>query len=705
GVETAQGVVAGEREAYESALGELEKIDQDSAQLPDVGEERLSAVEEVVRSWDTASQRQSDLDNALAEARQRLESKELVAAERLSNLGSDTTADDLGAAIRSIETASQRLSDARADQERVTLAPADEIEYDRLSQQIGELTGTSLGELEQRAHRLELARQQNAASGSQTPLLVGLAILVGFGLGFALLGGLGAAIGAVIGGIVGFLVAGALIKTGRGSESQMVAKNADLLAADLKRYGVESIGELRALWDRRNELVGKVNQIRASRTRINERQADLKRALAGLVQVAGTRDLEQASQLERELRQDQLDLQNLRQGFADAERLMVDAAKEAAARSAEARRQLVLLGIAVENPSEAHRALGQIRATQVKRRDLLQRKAELSGEVQLYAAREDALERCQSELDGCDARLASAFEKVGLVLPLADPAMSLAEVHGRFGKYQDLRTREQNLGASRDALIGGDDPADWLRQKEMLAERAGSADLVDERSREELEAHRAAVRRERDVKTRLLSDVEAKLAAAMRQIREPSIIEEELAEAERRYRELDRLKNALEGAKQALTQVTVDFQRDFAPRLESRVGKTLAQITAGRYGEVSIDPVDLAIRINSFERTDLVELDGLSHGTRDAIALLLRASVAQLLSNNAEPVPLFLDDPLVHVDSDRTRRVFDVLQELSEEWQIFYFTQDERVVEWARRSGGSVKLCELPPPSPRSAVS
>ncbi|HUX87873.1 MAG TPA: hypothetical protein VMW65_12800, partial [Chloroflexota bacterium] len=331
-------------------------------------------------------------------------------------------------------------------------------------------------------------------------------------------------------------------------------------------------------------------------------------------------------------------------------------------------------------------------------------KTELAGNIRLYSEHEAALERCKQDLAECESQLTTALEKLDLVLPLADPAAALETRRKRFGEYQAFGAKEQNLDNSRGVLIGGEDPADWLRRKESLADSARSADLADERSREELEARRAAVRRERDYETRLLSDIEAKLEAAVRQAREPSVIEEELAEAERQNRELERLKIALEGAQQTLTRVAEDFRRSFAPRLESRVGMTLAQITAGRYGEVSIDPNDLAVRIKTFERTDLVELDGLSHGTRDAIALLLRASVAQLLSNNAEPVPLFLDDPLVHVDSDRTRRVFDVLQELSREWQIFYFTQDQRVLDWARGNGESVKLCELPPPSLSVAV-
>jgi len=88
----------------------------------------------------------------------------------------------------------------------------------------------------------------------------------------------------------------------------------------------------------------------------------------------------------------------------------------------------------------------------------------------------------------------------------------------------------------------------------------------------------------------------------------------------------------------------------------------------------------------------LVPVDQLSRGTRDALTLLLRARVVDLLSTSAESVPLFLDDPLVHVDPERCQAILTVLGELATVRQIFYFTQDPRVVEWV---GGGAMVHEL----------
>lgn len=699
-VESAEKVVNGEGEEREAARLALDNIDRELVGLPDIAEEWLSAVDEVVRRWGTATERQSEAANALGEARRQLEARESV-AERLG-LEPGTTVESIRSAAQAVQLATRSLGEARTDLERARVSPAEEAEFDRLTEQIGDLTRVDLGEFEERERRLEFARQRSAANGSRAPLVIGLAILIGLGLGFTVLGGLGAAAGAVLGGVVGFLVTKVVANAGDAPDAARVAKNTTLLQEDLRRYGVESVDELCTAWDRRNELARTVGQARDFRARLEQRRSDLERAETTLAQIAGTRDVDVALKIDGELRQEQLHQQNLQSGLANAERAARKAADDLAEQRAEVSSQLASLEISVETPRVALDALARLRTARETRQGLLPQRAKLIGDIRLYSEHEAAMTRCRQDLTGFDgqlAKLATALEKVGLNLPVADPAAALERRRERFQEYLDFRTREQSLCSSRTILIGGEDAADWRRRVELLTESARTADPNDERSREELEACQVEIRRERDSLSGLLSGIRVQVNTTASQFREPAVIEEELAESERDYLELDRLKSALEDAQRTLSKVAEDFRRGFAPRLEARVGDPLTRITAGRYREVSIDPTTLAIRIRTFERTDLVELDGLSHGTRDAIALLLRASVAQLLSNNLESVPLFLDDPLVHVDSDRTRRVFDVLQDLSHEWQIFYFTQDQRVSDWARGNGAGVNLCELPAPS------
>ena len=57
-----------------------------------------------------------------------------------------------------------------------------------------------------------------------------------------------------------------------------------------------------------------------------------------------------------------------------------------------------------------------------------------------------------------------------------------------------------------------------------------------------------------------------------------------------------------------------------------------------------------------------------------------------------EPLPLVLDDVLVHLDDQRTARALAVLGEVSEHAQVLLFTHHERVVELARTAVAPARL-------------
>ncbi len=73
-----------------------------------------------------------------------------------------------------------------------------------------------------------------------------------------------------------------------------------------------------------------------------------------------------------------------------------------------------------------------------------------------------------------------------------------------------------------------------------------------------------------------------------------------------------------------------------------------------------------------------VSVDGLSEGTRYQLYLALRiASLERYLERNP-PLPLVLDDILIHFDDQRAAAAFEVLGELAERMQVLFFTHHAR---------------------------
>ncbi|WP_437620722.1 AAA family ATPase [Sorangium sp. So ce1151] len=81
-----------------------------------------------------------------------------------------------------------------------------------------------------------------------------------------------------------------------------------------------------------------------------------------------------------------------------------------------------------------------------------------------------------------------------------------------------------------------------------------------------------------------------------------------------------------------------------------------------------------------------VDVSGLSDGTRDQLYLALRLASLEHHARTAEPMPLILDDLLIHFDDDRARAALAVLGELTGITQVLFFTHHARLCELAREA-------------------
>ena len=90
------------------------------------------------------------------------------------------------------------------------------------------------------------------------------------------------------------------------------------------------------------------------------------------------------------------------------------------------------------------------------------------------------------------------------------------------------------------------------------------------------------------------------------------------------------------------------------------------------------------------------ELDILSGGTQEQVALLVRLAFARLLTRSGRPAPVILDDALIFTDDDRIERMFDALHALAADQQILVLTCRQR----AFRELGGTRLTLSPPLSP-----
>jgi uncharacterized protein YhaN len=126
----------------------------------------------------------------------------------------------------------------------------------------------------------------------------------------------------------------------------------------------------------------------------------------------------------------------------------------------------------------------------------------------------------------------------------------------------------------------------------------------------------------------------------------------------------------------------------------TRASALFARLTLGSFSGVRTDfdekdrPILLGVRASGSD----VKIGEMSDGTRDQLYLALYLATLERFARGGDPMPLIVDDVLIHFDDDRARAALEVLGELSQHTQVLFFTHHARLVELAREAIPGEKL-------------
>ena len=133
--------------------------------------------------------------------------------------------------------------------------------------------------------------------------------------------------------------------------------------------------------------------------------------------------------------------------------------------------------------------------------------------------------------------------------------------------------------------------------------------------------------------------------------------------------------------------------------LLDRASVLFARLTCGDFAGIKTDydgeqPVIVGTR---HAQDGVVDVAGMSDGTRDQLYLALRLAYVEKQLTTHEPMPLIVDDILVHFDDRRSKATLEVLAELSQHTQVIFFTHHIHLAELAESSlsKGSCVLHQL----------
>jgi recombinational DNA repair ATPase RecF len=217
-----------------------------------------------------------------------------------------------------------------------------------------------------------------------------------------------------------------------------------------------------------------------------------------------------------------------------------------------------------------------------------------------------------------------------------------------------------------------------------LAQIAGEDALLP--SGREGEATVAAARAEASRSNEVLAALSGELRLLASTLPDVAEVEERAEAARLELQRVQELAAVIDETLSLLEAAERRVHRDLAPILTASVQRHLPAITGGAYVEVGMNPRDLSVDVKEARTGQWRDARLLSEGTREQIYLLLRVAMAEHLVTTDDMAPLLLDEVTAQADSDRKRRVLDVLHELSADRQVILFSHDDDVVAWAADS-------------------
>jgi uncharacterized protein YhaN len=244
------------------------------------------------------------------------------------------------------------------------------------------------------------------------------------------------------------------------------------------------------------------------------------------------------------------------------------------------------------------------------------------------------------------------------------------------------------LTMRRGDILHGDDEFSLLAEYEALVAAGVEPAAADEpatlraieRERAELEARGVDA-------DRRVHSLGGELRAAEEQVADVAALDEALAATLAQIARLEAFERALVLARTTVETRKEEAHRAFARRLEQYSAGILATITDGRYAEIRLDPATLAIRVRVPETGAIEDVDRLSAGTGDQVALVVRFATARMFAEGLERPPLLLDDPFAYWDAQRIARCLPVLSHGALDGQTIVFSASTELADAAAAAG------------------
>jgi len=332
-------------------------------------------------------------------------------------------------------------------------------------------------------------------------------------------------------------------------------------------------------------------------------------------------------------------------------------------------------------------------------------------DIELFRANVDKTVSVVTKVDQAHGRVEEITKRENqLVEEQKQVAAQLKSLYSRAGirRYVDFQSAKEGriaYDACKQKISRNEENLEFLLKDTTLSElknqMAGLEKVLDDVESDSLfdgpfrvdelnKAQQNLARVKEDI-----AELDGSISTKLQSFTDPAAFELEIADARLELEAIRLRRAALVKAIETIENSREELHADFAPQLNEHIGKLMESITAGRYDQV-LTSDDFTISVRNPKSGAIVSSDSLSCGTRDQLYFAARLAIAEVLSTEQTPLPLFFDDCFVEYDFDRASESFQVLSELSKGRQIIFFTCHERERDLSKLAfGDDVNIIDL----------
>jgi uncharacterized protein YhaN len=295
-------------------------------------------------------------------------------------------------------------------------------------------------------------------------------------------------------------------------------------------------------------------------------------------------------------------------------------------------------------------------------------------------------ERASRALLAAEAELADDRAALG-----APTEVALEELDQRVARARDL---ERTIATLDEQLVLAAETTELAALEQELGSRS-TEDL--ELEMEAQDAERSDLERKKERLIHQKRSLEEAIVRVEKEDSQAAAYAEQAAQYRARAKAL-----TLQYVRQRLAAFILEREIDTYQRLHqgpvlTRAAEHFRRLTLGSFDA-------LKVVIDAKNQPELVCLradkeigvDALSDGAKDQLFLALRLATIERHGEGFEPLPLVLDDVLIHFDEERTRSALEVFASLAGSMQVLLFTHLARNVELAEEAlGNAVRVVHL----------